>query len=43
VDGRSAGKRRTAVKRPVKVRLHRWTAKRRYRRSAVTVTIRRPR
>jgi hypothetical protein len=40
VDGRLAGKRRTTVTRPVRVRLDRWTAKRRYRRSAITVTIR---
>jgi hypothetical protein len=43
VGGRLAGKRRTAVTRPVKVRLDRWAAKRRYRRSPITVTIRRPR
>jgi hypothetical protein len=42
VRGRLAARRRVATKRALKVRLARWTAKRRYRRSAITVTIWRP-
>jgi chitodextrinase len=42
VRGRLAARRRVATKRALKIRLARWTAKRRYRRSAITVTIWRP-
>jgi hypothetical protein len=43
VDGRLAARRRVATKRALKIRLAAWTAKPRYRRSTITVTIRRPR
>jgi hypothetical protein len=43
VGGRLAAKRRAARKRALKIRLAAWTAKPRYRRSTITVTIRRPR